>query len=118
MLEILLAAAVAFTLQAIDAGQRELAGLVRPGLAERAAQVGEQAVLPADHQRLDLFLQACLSLEQVEQPLALAALELQLAIDLAQLALQALGGHSRGCPISKEGLAAGQGQQQRDQQGA
>jgi len=45
LLEVLLATAVAFALQAIDAGQRELASTVRFGLTEGATQVGEQCIL-------------------------------------------------------------------------
>ncbi len=48
LLEVLLATAVAFALQAIDAGQRELASTVRFGLIEGAAQVGEQCILIID----------------------------------------------------------------------
>jgi hypothetical protein len=65
-----------------------------------------------DHQRLRFFLKSRFSVQQRQCPLPLAALQVQLTIDLPNLALQAFGCRLCRGAISEKGLATREGQEQ------
>jgi hypothetical protein len=67
------------------------------------------------HQRLRFLLKSRICVQQRQRPLPLAALQLQLTIDLPNLALQAFGCRLCRAAISEKGLATRQGQEQYSQ---